>query len=337
MRFSVLIPMYNAERYISECINSILNQDYQDYEIIIVDDGSTDNSSDIVDSYQAQYPKKIRVIHKDNSGVLLTRRRAIQEAKGDYILWVDADDVIKPSLMRVLHGRICLNNADIIIYNYELLDKPETTICSLDPEYDCQCVDKHLICTKLILGRNMNELWTKCIRREIYDINADYSSYKHVRMGDDVFCLLPVINEAEKIEYINESFYRYRLVKSSITHTIDYNSYFSYRSIYERECEFIDRWNFSDDEKFQAKIIFSTKIISFILQGISLCKDKKDYDSFVRRISEDEKRRPICLQDNKGIKNTKMRFCYGLWKAEKYEILYYFGKMMIFFSNLKNR
>ena len=75
MLFSVLIPLYNAEKYIAECIDSVLAQDFDDYEIVIVDDGSTDEGGKIADRYQVMHPQKIRVIHKENTGVLLTRRR----------------------------------------------------------------------------------------------------------------------------------------------------------------------------------------------------------------------------------------------------------------------
>lgn len=335
MQFSVLIPMYNAEKYISECISSVLAQDFDDYEILIVDDGSTDNGPNIVDEYICNNPEKVRVIHKENSGVLMTRRKAIQEAHGEYIIWVDADDIIKPNLMRVMFKQIRDNHPDVVIFNYEILDSPEKVIYSLNYGCNQPDVDKHLIYTKLVLGRDMNELCTKCIRRKIIDADEDYSPFCHVKMGDDAFCLVPIIDAAKKIAYINEPFYCYRMVESSITHTTNYKSYYSYRTLCEREKEYIEKWNFSEQEKNEAEIRFSSHIVSFILQCIGSGANKEEYLSFVRRLSEDEKSNPICLKDKKCIRNSKVRFCYGLWQTEKYDSLFIVGKALIFFSNLK--
>ena len=102
LKFSVLIPVYNTEKYIEECLQSVLNQTYQDFEIILVDDGSTDSSGVICDNYQKDYPEKIKVKHKENQGQLASRCVAIKEAKGDYCIFVDSDDSIKNNLLENL-------------------------------------------------------------------------------------------------------------------------------------------------------------------------------------------------------------------------------------------
>lgn len=337
MLFSVLIPLYNAEKYISDCIDSVLCQDYDDYEIVIVDDGSTDNSGLIVDAYQRRYPEKIRVIHKDNTGVLLTRRRAIQEAEGDYIVWVDSDDIIKPALMRVLSDHIRCNTPDIIIYDYEWMDSPKRVIHSLDIDGDAAIVDKHTVCIKLLLGRNMNELCTKCIRRSIIDVDADYSECRHVKMGDDMFCLMPILDEAQTIEYVNESFYRYRVVSSSITHTNNYKSYYSYRTIFERADHYLERWNFSGEECNLARDVFANRIIDCVVQCVNYDKNKEKYDSFVRQVAEDERKKCIFRIGKRKFKSLYSKCCYYLFIAEMYSGLYYFVKMITWISKQKRK
>ena len=89
MKFSVLIPVYNVEGYLEKCLDSIINQNFDDYEIIIVDDGSTDQSGVLCDTYRKRYPNKITVIHKKNEGLMLARRDAIRMAKGEYFIFVD--------------------------------------------------------------------------------------------------------------------------------------------------------------------------------------------------------------------------------------------------------
>jgi len=91
MKFSVIVPVYNVEKYLHECVDSVLNQTYPEYEIILVDDGSTDNSKSICDHY-SQLDQRIRVFHTSNSGVSTARNIGIQKAIGEYVLFLDSDD-----------------------------------------------------------------------------------------------------------------------------------------------------------------------------------------------------------------------------------------------------
>ena len=97
IKVSVIVPVYNAEKYIKRCLDSILAQSYRYFEVLLIDDGSTDNSGKICDEY-ALNDNRIRVIHKENSGVSATRNIGITEAKGDYIAFVDSDDYIRSDM-----------------------------------------------------------------------------------------------------------------------------------------------------------------------------------------------------------------------------------------------
>ena len=92
MFLSVSIPVYNAEDYIDDCIDSVMNQTMQEFELILVDDGSKDSSRDKCRVWQKKYPDRIRIVEKNNTGSLLTRRRCLEESRGDYIYIMDADD-----------------------------------------------------------------------------------------------------------------------------------------------------------------------------------------------------------------------------------------------------
>lgn len=113
MKISVIVPIYNVEKYIEKCINSIINQTYKDLEIILVDDGSTDSSGKICDEY-AKKDKRIKVIHKKNGGVSSSRNIALTIANGDYITWIDSDDWIEKDTYSKLADIILKNKADII-------------------------------------------------------------------------------------------------------------------------------------------------------------------------------------------------------------------------------
>ena len=98
-KVSVIIPVFNVEKYLAKCINSVLDQTFQDFEIILVDDGSTDESAKICDSYEC---KKIKVIHKKNGGLSEARNYGTKEAKGEFVTWIDSDDTVHPDFLSIL-------------------------------------------------------------------------------------------------------------------------------------------------------------------------------------------------------------------------------------------
>ncbi len=121
MTFSVIVPVYNVEKYLSKCLDSILGQSYNDFEIIVVNDGSPDNSQQIIDEYATKYPQKIKAFTKQNGGLSDARNFGIERACGDYILFVDSDDYISSQLLEVLNNKLTQNNVDVIRYNAQVI------------------------------------------------------------------------------------------------------------------------------------------------------------------------------------------------------------------------
>lgn len=117
---SFIIPIYNAEKYLDECIKSIIKQTYSNFELLLVNDGSTDNSAIICDTY-ANKDSRIKVIHKINGGVSSARNIGLDNAKGEYICFVDADDVIHPKLLETTLSVLMETQQDIIIYRYKFV------------------------------------------------------------------------------------------------------------------------------------------------------------------------------------------------------------------------
>lgn len=115
MLISVIIPVYNVQPYLKQCIESIINQTYKNLEIILVDDGSTDESGSICDSYALQ-DKRIRVIHQENMGLSSARNTGIDSANGDFISFIDSDDYVDPDLYQILHDKVVEYNLDIISF-----------------------------------------------------------------------------------------------------------------------------------------------------------------------------------------------------------------------------
>ena len=117
MRFSIIIPVYNVEKYIAKCMESLVNQSFRDYELIIVDDESPDGSMSIVETYQKKYPEKIRIIHQKNTRQGGARNHGVTLALGEYLIFVDSDDYVSTSMLEILDRRLKENPCDILVFD----------------------------------------------------------------------------------------------------------------------------------------------------------------------------------------------------------------------------
>ena len=117
MIFSIIIPVYNVEKYLSQCLDSILNQDFTDFELILVDDGSTDRSGEICDQYKSK-DSRVNVIHQENSGQATARNAGTKASKGEYIIYIDSDDfIISNDFLSELYSSINNNKVDLNFLN----------------------------------------------------------------------------------------------------------------------------------------------------------------------------------------------------------------------------
>ena len=123
MKLSYIIPVYKVEKYLEECVESILSQTMNDYEMILVDDGSPDSCPAICDRFAEEYPDKIRVIHKENGGLASARNAGLEVATGDYIFFVDSDDYLSEDRVKELYEKAVEFDADILQTSYFTLNE----------------------------------------------------------------------------------------------------------------------------------------------------------------------------------------------------------------------
>jgi len=131
MKFSIIVPVYNVEDYLKQCLDSIIGQTYTNFEIIIVNDGSKDNSQQIIDEYEQKYPSLIKAFKKENGGLSDARNFGVEKVVGDYILFVDSDDYINKELLEKLNEVIVRDKEpEIISFDAQVIhkDKKENTI-----------------------------------------------------------------------------------------------------------------------------------------------------------------------------------------------------------------
>ena len=224
---SVIVPVYNVEKYLEQCVDSILQQTITDLEVILVDDGSTDKSALICDEYQVR-DTRIKVLHKQNGGLMSAWKAGVQMSKGDYIGFVDSDDWIDSDMYMTLYQTAVKSSADIVLCGWirEGKNKREKEPMYIESgKYDRDSLEKNIF-PKMLLERYISpNRVTKLFKRELLEKNFKYFDEK-VSIGEDLITSFSCILDAKSIYMLAEYFpYHYRLNESSIMEKADFQFY----------------------------------------------------------------------------------------------------------------
>ena len=321
MLFSVCIPVYNTSKYLEECLQSVLCQTEKDYEIVLVDDGSTDHSGEICDRYAAQYPN-IRVIHKENEGLMMTRRRGFSEAKGDYFLCLDSDDYwLSDRVLQRIREMIEAKQCDLILFNYiagkedpsknqsiTLFDRPDGSVFEGE--------EKQELYQKILIGRDLNAIWAKVPARRIVDVDVDYSVWKpDICRGEDMFQTYPMLTNAQRIGYIKEPFVHYRWTPGSISNKPKLKFYRAFRTIYTREEEYLPLWNVGEEVARKARLRRVPNILGILTDGYYASKQTgnlEEWRTFIKEVSKDSFFREMLPWQEKKTINSYYRLLGSL-------------------------
>lgn len=216
-RFSVVMPVYNVGAYLDESVGSVLAQTCSDYEVVLVDDGSTDGSGEKCDAYAAAHDN-FTVIHQENRGLLLARRAGLAAATGDYVVTLDSDDALRPDALAVISAQIDAHAPDIVAFDFSRSVDFATfgpSRLGIAPGY--YGADDYGLLRAEVCGGRHNNLWSKCYRRAIADVDADYSSLRGLTHAEDLLQLLPIVDAGRTFSYVGESLYYYRPNPASAT------------------------------------------------------------------------------------------------------------------------
>lgn len=211
MRFSLMISVYNAERYLRACLDSVLAQDYRDFEVLLIDDGSTDNSGKICDSY-AEKDRRVRVVHTENRGVFLTRAYAEQQAAGEYLLHLDADDTVEPTMLSSLSKAIDEHAPDLLVFDFSTVRDGEPPVRESFGDGDRLFSGEGLVeLYRLVFSTRFNTLCNKCFCRRLIAAAPDCEAFSGIRHGEDLLRSAYLVFACERVFYLCQSFYNYRL------------------------------------------------------------------------------------------------------------------------------
>lgn len=257
MKFSIIIPVYNTEKYINDCMESILNQTFCSFEIVLIDDGSTDSSPLICDSLLNQYPDIVKVFHQKNSGQLVSRCNGVRISTGDYCLFVDSDDIIVKDCLQVLKETIELYSfPDAILYPFYYEEKGKRTLsktfndCNRYYNQDEIKEVRELFFTTSI----MDSMCTKAIKRSVLAKSIyDTENYNNLRCSEDRLQAMWAFDNIKTVAYINLPLYIYRLFSGSTTRSFSYDSIEKNRisPLYSIERAYLEKWGFNTSDWFQ--------------------------------------------------------------------------------------
>ncbi len=211
---SIIVPVFNVEKYLPECLDSILNQTYSHLEIILIDDGSTDTSGQICDEYAAK-DERVRVLHKSNEGLSAARNSGLDIAVGEYFCFVDSDDYVSRELCDRVMKAFTDNDAQIISFGCKLVDDGGKIIGSTESIHNT-VLNREDALRELVTGNINNYYWNKVYKRHIFDDIRCPAG----RAWEDLATMYKLFLKADSIYTLSEELYFYRQREGSISSVI---------------------------------------------------------------------------------------------------------------------
>ena len=222
--FTAAVCVYNTEKYLRECLDSVLNQNYENFELLLIDDGSTDSSGSICDEY-AEKDSRVRVIHTENQGVFLARKTAFENARGDYFIVFDSDDTVGKEIFAVINEEIQKSRCDMVFFDFSKSFSDGTAVQEklFDTKKIFDKTNKREL-WELLLSSRFNSLCCKCIKRSAFSYNFDADFYRGYSRGEDKFVAAHMISQLSTFSYLPISLYNYNIFASQLTKAYSYNN-----------------------------------------------------------------------------------------------------------------
>ncbi len=272
-KFSIIIPVYNVEEYIEKCLESVKNQTYKDYEVIIVNDGTKDNSMEIAEKYP------FTIISQENQGLSVARNTGVKHATGEYILFLDSDDYLEKDTLKEIEKSLS-NNPDIVRFQIKEVYEDKKEISYSEKSFTGKNGEEAF--EEIVKYHFIENAWCYAIKRKYYE--KEKFSFKKGTIHED-FGLIPlVIIKAKKVNSISYIGYNYRQRQGSIMNSKNYDK------IKKQVSDFYTHYKYLKKEANKINgntIIFKSYIANSMLKKICELK-KEDYKIYRKRVKEDK-------------------------------------------------
>lgn len=342
--FSVLIPVYNVEKYLELCFESVMSQSFTDYEVIAVDDGSTDDSGEICDRYAQKYGN-FKTVHKKNEGLISARRKAIEEANGEYCVFLDSDDRLGENCLQKIYEAIEQYKPDTVIYTYYRFDENGNSeridgVFSSGEVFEGE--RKKELYRLISSGSAISSIWTKAVKLSVLRKDeTDYRAYYGKNMAEDVFQSIPILTLSERIVYLNEPLYCYRYNTQSISRSFSLEKADGKNTlhVYYALKKHLDLWGCnSDDDKLKLDANHFNTVMYFFSKTYRYEKNKKavlkyDWSKFL----PDERLFP--LEENKYVNKKYLKIYHCMEKGKIFTARLEMAKIILYgkYKEIKKR
>ena len=340
-KYTIHIPVYNVEKFLHRCVDSLLSQTIPDFEIILTDDGSTDSSGRICDEY-ANKDHRIRVFHNANQGLLLTRRFSIARARGEYSLFIDSDDYVESNYLEIIDEILTREQCDVMVFNLTKVSQTGKRQKNV-PIWDKEVVfisaeEKLMFYETFLFNPALNSMARKAIKTELLKKDkTPYEEYSKVTNAEDALqSFYPMFN-AEKVVYTPVSIYNYYCNDSSMTRS--FNPY-RYKSIFDVREKSLEYLPLIKNKKIYDKYAnYCIGILCSILYEISLSgvstADKVNimYEMQKHRFYSDF----ITKNVNVNRLSKKYGVIYLLFREKRFRVLLSTFRLAVLLKNIKDR
>ncbi len=327
-KISIVVAVYNAEKYLPRCLDALVNQTLKEIEILCVDDGSTDSAPQIVDQYAEKYPEKIKAFHKENGGEFTTRNYGLERATGEYVTFVDNDDWVEKDWAEKLYNAAKSNNADLAVCGFERIDLETNKVVAKDMTGYGTCVKEIVNNDDYMVFINPAP-WNKIYKREkVKDLR-----FLNFRGFNDMIFLTSSFTKIDKIAFIPDVLYHYYLRYDSQIHNVneqDVNNFKKY---------LLDLKQLYIDENKYEEMKYILDLMAFIHLGVSVMY-RASYDPSID-IKKMTKETILYLNENFPTwrKNPFLKFSYSIKKGVKHIglwgiSLFYKWNMPVVFINI---
>lgn len=273
MLFSIVIPIYNS-KYLTECLKSIENQTYTDFEVILVNDGSTDFSVEVCKKYQYQHRRNVTLINQDNLGQIAARVNGYKAAKGKYVVSLDSDDCLAPCFLEEVAKTIKKYKCDIVAFGYS--ENPLFLDYHSLPFEDGRVYRAEEIKRLFATSNILNNMWSKVVLRECLRDQDKCLKYSKYRMGEDAIQSACIYSNADNLIYIGKPIYFYRQSSNSIMHNPEISHLYSLIDVDKLLLNTIETWA-NDDPSGICVGKYYDRVISEVFHILLLCLRNKDY------------------------------------------------------------
>lgn len=280
---SIIIPVYNVEKYIGICMDSIINQTYKNLEIIIINDGSKDNSLKIIKEYEKK-DNRIIVKDRENKGVLYTRVEGFKLAKGKYVTYIDSDDWIEKNMIEVMYNKAIEHDADVVKCQFGENDfkNDNNKFDKTSDEFITKEQFEPNFYDKLFKDMNVHNVWAQLFRRDLLEKSVDNID-TNISLGDDLELNLQLFKNINNILFIPNKLYHYRINNNtSVTRTLSEKNInrniISVIDAYYNAYKIIDEFPIKDKTKYKSSVIIKLidEISKWQIDLIGILKNKNE-------------------------------------------------------------